>query len=89
MAALAPVLRAKGGTVTATADQNGLATRGHRLLRFIHTADWQIGKPYRSVEDDKKRYRLQHERVAAIDRIGGVARDQNASFVVEIGRAHV
>ena len=34
-------------------------------MRFIHTADWQIGKPYRSVDDAKNRYRLQHERIAA------------------------
>jgi DNA repair exonuclease SbcCD nuclease subunit len=59
--------------------------RGLGLIRFIHTADWQIGKPYRSVQDDKNRYRLQHERIAAIERIGAVVRDQNAAFVVVAG----
>jgi DNA repair exonuclease SbcCD nuclease subunit len=59
--------------------------RGLGLIRFIHTADWQIGKPFRSLQDDHNRYRLQHERIAAIERIGAVVRDQNAAFVVVAG----
>jgi hypothetical protein len=28
-------------------------------LVFLHTADWQLGKPFASVRDDAKRHRLQ------------------------------
>ncbi|MFM8276700.1 MAG: exonuclease SbcCD subunit D [Cyanobium sp.] len=55
------------------------------MLCFIHTADWQIGKPYRCVDDAKNRYRLQHERIAAIERIGAVVRQQNAALVLVAG----
>ncbi|MFN9693327.1 MAG: exonuclease SbcCD subunit D, partial [Synechococcaceae cyanobacterium] len=65
--------------------QNDPNASGLGLIRFIHTADWQIGKPFRSVQDDHNRYRLQHERIAAIERIGAVVRDQNAAFVVVAG----
>jgi hypothetical protein len=39
------------------------------VIRFIHTADWQIGKSYRQVSDEQKRFRLQQERLSAIGRI--------------------
>ena len=55
------------------------------MFCFIHTADWQIGKPYRSVEDDKNRYRLQQERIAAIARIGEALRSRQASAVLVAG----
>lgn len=54
-------------------------------LRFLHTADWQIGKPYARVADPDKRARLRQERFAAIGRIAAVARQQAASFLVVAG----
>lgn len=39
------------------------------LPRLLHTADWQIGKPFRWVEDQQKRSRLQQERIAMIARL--------------------
>jgi DNA repair exonuclease SbcCD nuclease subunit len=55
------------------------------VTRFIHTADWQIGKSYRQVGDEQKRFRLQQERLSAIGRIRDVARMQNAEFVLVAG----
>lgn len=43
-------------------------------IRFVHTADWQIGKPYVSVEEAHNRALLQQERVEVILRIGALAR---------------
>ena len=55
------------------------------MTRFIHTADWQIGKPYRQIADEQKRFKLQQERVNAIGRIRDAARMQAAAFVVVAG----
>lgn len=55
------------------------------MLRIIHTADWQIGKPYGTVTDEQKRFRLQQERLAAIGRIRDVVRQQNAQLVLVAG----
>ena len=55
------------------------------MTRFIHTADWQIGKPYRQIADEQKRFKLQQERLNAIGRIRDAARMQAAAFVVVAG----
>ena len=55
------------------------------MITFIHTADWQLGKPFSRVADDGKRTRLQEQRIAAIRRIGEVVREKNAAFVVVAG----
>ncbi len=55
------------------------------MLRLIHTADWQIGKPYGTVADEQKRFRLQQERLAAIGRIGDVVRREQAELVLVAG----
>ena len=54
-------------------------------MRFIHTADWQLGKPYARVTDPDKRAQLRRERLSAIARLGQVAREQGASFIVVAG----
>ena len=54
-------------------------------MRLIHTADWQIGKPYGKVADEQKRFRLQQERIAAIGRIRDVVRMQEAQLVLVAG----
>jgi DNA repair exonuclease SbcCD nuclease subunit len=54
-------------------------------VTFVHTADWQIGKPFAGVEEAQKRATLQNERLAAIRRIGDVVREHNARFVVVAG----
>ncbi|MFM7676086.1 MAG: exonuclease SbcCD subunit D [Synechococcus sp.] len=54
-------------------------------LRFLHTADWQLGKPYARVADPDKRARLRQERLAAIGRLGAVAQQQGAAFIAVAG----
>ena len=52
---------------------------------FIHSADWQLGKPFARIADEEQRGRVQRERLEAVRRIGDVARDRKASFVVVAG----
>jgi DNA repair exonuclease SbcCD nuclease subunit len=54
-------------------------------IRFIHTADWQLGKPFAGVDDPNKRSLLQNERFEVIRRIGVIARENQAEFVVVAG----
>jgi len=54
-------------------------------MRFLHTADWQLGKPYARVTDPDKRSQMRRERYSAIVRLGEVARQHGASFVVVAG----
>ncbi len=54
-------------------------------MRLIHTADWQIGKPYATVTDEQKRFRLQQERLVAVGRIRDVVRLENAQLVLVAG----
>ena len=55
------------------------------MLSFLHSADWQIGKPYARVEDPDKRAKLRQVRIEALDRIGQCARDQQAAFLLVAG----
>ncbi|NQV11039.1 MAG: DNA repair exonuclease [Cyanobacteria bacterium] len=55
------------------------------MLRFLHTADWQLGKPYARVSDADKRARLRQERLSAIGRLGVVACQQGAAFIAVAG----
>jgi len=55
------------------------------VTRFIHTADWQIGKPYRQISDLEKRVKLQQERLNAIRRIRDAAHKCGATFLVVAG----
>lgn len=55
------------------------------MIRFIHTADWQIGKPFAGIADDHKRVLVQQERVAVLDRIADAARAHEAAFVLVAG----
>lgn len=52
---------------------------------FLHTADWQLGKPFGTVTDAGNRVLLGEERFAAISRIGNVVREHGAAFVVVAG----
>ncbi|MGJ3241504.1 MAG: metallophosphoesterase family protein [Opitutales bacterium] len=55
------------------------------MIHLIHTADWQIGKPFGFIADAEKRSVLRRERIAAIERIGEVARSRNAACVLVAG----
>lgn len=52
-------------------------------MRFIHTADWQIGKPFRNFGE--KESVLRQARLAAIEAIGRLARAEGAHHVLVAG----
>ncbi|NPA95273.1 MAG: DNA repair exonuclease [Thermodesulfobacteria bacterium] len=54
-------------------------------MRFIHTADWQIGKPFGSIEDEEVRLTLRRQRIESVDAIAEAARKHGASFVAVAG----
>ncbi|MBS0659578.1 MAG: DNA repair exonuclease [Verrucomicrobia bacterium] len=54
-------------------------------VRFLHTADWQLGKGFANVADDDKRARLRQERVDAIARLAQAATAHGAEFVLVAG----
>lgn len=54
-------------------------------VKFIHSADWQLGKPFASIEPTENRVRVQQERFAAIERVGAAARTHAAEFVLVAG----
>ena len=54
-------------------------------IKFIHTADWQIGKPFTGVPDIEKREKLRRERIESIYRIGEIARKESAEFILVAG----
>jgi DNA repair exonuclease SbcCD nuclease subunit len=54
-------------------------------MRFIHTADWQIGKPFARVGDAHKRSLVQQARVEAIKRLGAAAKENRAELVLVAG----
>lgn len=54
-------------------------------ITFVHTADWQLGKPFAGIADEQKRIPLQKERIRAIERIGAVAQEHDADFIVVAG----
>ncbi len=54
-------------------------------VRFIHTADWQVGKPYRNVSEPNKRYRLQTARLNSVKRITEIAKEYKVDFVAVCG----
>lgn len=54
-------------------------------MKFLHTADWQLGKPFAGITDEQKRSLLRQERFAVIKRIGEVIQKQDISFVVVAG----
>jgi DNA repair exonuclease SbcCD nuclease subunit len=54
------------------------------VVRFLHTADWQIGMTRRFLSGEAQA-RFSQSRVDVIRRLGRVARDQDCDFVVVCG----
>lgn len=54
-------------------------------LTFLHTADWQLGKPFASIEEPSKRHRVQQERLHAVQGLKKVVEKSGASFVLVAG----
>ena len=53
-------------------------------VRFLHSADWQIGKVYRFVDEETMAV-LQDARLNAIDRLGAIAVERDLPFVLVAG----
>jgi DNA repair exonuclease SbcCD nuclease subunit len=53
--------------------------------KFLHTADWQLGKPFAGIGDPQKRALVQQQRLDAIHRLGTVAKDHQAGFILVAG----
>ena len=53
-------------------------------LAFIHTADWQIGKPFAEFEEHKRAL-LREARLTVIDRVAEAARARGAPYVLVAG----
>lgn len=54
-------------------------------LTFLHTADWQLGKPFASIRDEANRNRVRQERLETVRRLGELARETGAAFVLVAG----
>ena len=52
-------------------------------MKFIHTADWQIGKPFKNFGD--KESVLRQARLAAIETIGQLAKREGVAHVLVAG----
>jgi DNA repair exonuclease SbcCD nuclease subunit len=52
---------------------------------FLHTADWQLGKPFAGIADVQKRSLAQQERIQVIKRMGAIAAQQQAEFILVAG----
>ena len=55
------------------------------MVSFLHSADWQIGKPYARVQDPDKRARLRQVRIETISRIGAWIEAEQAAFLLVAG----
>lgn len=53
------------------------------MLRLIHTADWQLGKPYGRFDSDV-RAALSEARFDAIDAIGKAAAEHDVTHVLVV-----
>lgn len=75
----------EGASEIAESRQHGDPECVAALPRFLHTADWQIGKPFRNITDPQKRFRLQQQRILSVSRIAAVAEEHNVDAVLVAG----
>ncbi len=54
-------------------------------MKFVHTADWQLGKPFAGISDTHKRSLAQQARIDVIKRIGLAAKDAGVDFILVAG----
>ena len=52
---------------------------------FLHTADWQLGKPFAGVDDVHKRSLIQQERISVLQRVAQAAQIHGAEFILVAG----
>lgn len=54
-------------------------------MRFLHTADWQIGKPFQSIQNVSKRESLRKQRVDTLRALSSIVKSENIEFVIVCG----
>jgi DNA repair exonuclease SbcCD nuclease subunit len=54
-------------------------------VTFLHTADWQLGKPFASTPDETKRHRLREQRLQTVRDLAATVAETGAAFVVVAG----
>jgi DNA repair exonuclease SbcCD nuclease subunit len=54
-------------------------------VKFLHTADWQLGKPFARIPDADKRRRLQQARLDCLERLAAIARGADAQLILVAG----
>lgn len=54
-------------------------------MRFLHTADWQLGKPYGRIDDEDKRGEARLQRIRVIEEIARFVREKDVEFVLVAG----
>ncbi len=54
-------------------------------MKFIHTADWQIGKPFAGIADAHKRLLVHQARIDVLKRIERVSQENGTAFVMVAG----
>ena len=54
-------------------------------LTLLHTADWQLGKPFGSLQDEAKRHRLQDQRLRTVRAMATIIDQTQASLLLVAG----
>jgi DNA repair exonuclease SbcCD nuclease subunit len=54
-------------------------------MKFLHTADWQIGKPFQSIADNSKREALRQKRLDTVRAFKSLIEEQELEFVLVCG----
>lgn len=54
-------------------------------VTFLHTADWQFGKPFASIREAEKRHRAQQQRLQTVRTLADAATATKASFILVAG----
>ena len=54
-------------------------------LTLLHTADWQLGKPFGSLQDEAKRHRLQDQRLRTVRAMAATIDQTQASLLLVAG----
>ena len=55
------------------------------MIKLLHTADWQLGKPFAGVADIQKRSVIQQERISVLHRIAEAAQEHQVQLIVVAG----
>jgi len=54
-------------------------------MKFLHTADWQLGKPFARISDPDKGAKVRAARIDSVRQIAKLAQEHDAAFVLVAG----